>query len=135
MMNYRTTSPLTTLNKFNRLILSDSMCKYVRSEEVSLNNLQVKILFETGCNCSRMLNFLEKQFIDRNTMMLTDFVAFSLCTNDVANLGPEIALQHCRSFIKHTGELLPRIKAIGWLALSPRWKPSKLFNLYRYPQE
>ena len=111
---------MTTLNKFNGLILSDSMCKYVRSEKVSLNNLQVKILFETDCSCSRMLNFLEKQFIDRNTMILTAFVVFSLCTNDVANLGLEIALQHCRSLIKRTRELFPRIKAIGWLALSPR---------------
>ncbi|CAF3363065.1 unnamed protein product [Rotaria sp. Silwood2] len=115
-------------NKFNGLILSDSMCKYVRSKEVSVNHVQVRISFESGCDCSRMLNYLEKQSIDQNNIILSDFIVFSLCTNDVANLGPNTALQQCRFLIERTRILFPQIKAIGWLALSPRWKPSKLFN-------
>ncbi|CAF3695900.1 unnamed protein product [Rotaria sp. Silwood1] len=115
-------------NKFNGLILSDSMCKYVRSKEVSLNHVQVRISFESGCDCGRMLNYLEKQSIDQNNIILSDFIVFSLCTNDVANLGPKTALQQCRFLIERTRILFPQIKAIGWLALSPRWKPSKLFN-------
>lgn len=88
------------LEKFNDLILSDSMCRYVRPEKVSPNNIQVKISFESGCDCSRMLNFLEQQRIDQTSIFQADFVLFSLCTNDVANLGPNLALQNCRVLIQ-----------------------------------
>ncbi|CAF4324798.1 unnamed protein product [Rotaria sp. Silwood2] len=118
----------TTLNKFNGLVLSDSMCKYVRPEQISIDDIKVKVSFESGCDCSRMVNFLEKQQLEQNDIFETDFIVFSLCTNDVANLGPDLAIQQCHYLIQRVRQLLPRIKAIGWLALSPRWKPSKLFN-------
>ncbi|CAF4676078.1 unnamed protein product, partial [Rotaria sp. Silwood2] len=56
------------------------------------------------------------------------FVLFSLCTNDVANLGPELAIKNCRILIERVRQLFPHLKSIGWLALSSRSKPSKLFN-------
>ncbi|CAF2961396.1 unnamed protein product [Rotaria sp. Silwood2] len=117
-------------NKFNGLILSDSMCKYVRSNQVSSDNMQVSISFESGCDCSRMLNFLEQQqkIIQNKMIKETDFLIFSLCTNDVANLGPDNAIQNCRFLIERTRQIFPQLKTIGWLTLSPRWKPSKLFN-------
>ena len=49
--------------KFNGLILSDSMCKYVRPDQVSSNDIQVKLSFESGCDCIRMRNFLEKKIL------------------------------------------------------------------------
>ncbi|CAF1577365.1 unnamed protein product, partial [Rotaria sordida] len=41
--------------------------------------------------------------------MLSDFIVFSLCTNDVANLGPKIALQQCRFLIERTRILFPQL--------------------------
>lgn len=115
--------------QYKGLILSDSMCKYVRSKQVSTNKIQVRISFESGCNCNRMLNFLERQQnMMNNDLNDTDFVVFSLCTNDVGYLGADKAIEHCRYLIQRTRELFPRLKAIGWLALSPRWKPSKFFS-------
>ncbi|CAF4700341.1 unnamed protein product, partial [Rotaria sp. Silwood2] len=118
----------TTLTKLNGLVLSDSMCKYIRPEQISTDGIKVKVSFESGCDCSRMVNFLEKQQLEKNNIFETDFVVFSLCTNDVANLGPDLAIQQCRYLVQRIRQLLPRIKTIGWLALSPRWKPSKLFS-------
>ncbi|CAF1341632.1 unnamed protein product [Rotaria sordida] len=118
----------STLKKLNGLILSDSMCKYVRPETVSSDNIQVKISFESGCDCSRMLTFLEEQNINRSSIFQADFVLFSLCTNDVANLGSDLAIKNCRILIERVRELFPHLKSIGWLTLSPRSKPSKLFN-------
>jgi len=118
----------TSSKKFKGLILSDSMCRFVRPEKVSSNDIQVEISFESGCDCSKMLKFLEQQQIDQSSIFQTDFIVFSLCTNDVANLGPNLALQKCRILIERVKALFPRLKLIGWLALSPRSKPSNLFN-------
>ncbi|CAF3967997.1 unnamed protein product, partial [Rotaria sp. Silwood1] len=75
-----------------------------------------------------MLTFLKQQKFDRSSIFQADFVLFSLCTNDVANLGPELAIKNCRILIERVRQLFPHLKSIGWLALSPRSKPSKLFN-------
>ncbi|CAF0946678.1 unnamed protein product [Rotaria sordida] len=94
-----------TSNELQGIILSDSMCKYVRSEQVKqMQTEKNKKIFEM------------------------DFLVFSLCTNDVANLGPELAIQKCHDLIQYVRRLFPKLKSIGWLALSPRWKPSKLFD-------
>ncbi|CAF2129470.1 unnamed protein product [Rotaria magnacalcarata] len=118
-----------TLHKFSGLRLSNSICKYVRPEQVSTTNIKVNVSFESGCDCSRMIDFLEKkQQIEETHIFQTDFLVFSLCTNDVANLGADIAFQQCQHFIQRVRQLFPRVKAIGWLALLPRWKPSRLFR-------
>ncbi|CAF4924676.1 unnamed protein product, partial [Rotaria sp. Silwood1] len=119
---------LTTSKVYQGIILSDSMCKYVRPEQVSTNNIKVTVSFESGCDCNRMLNFLEQISIEQSSIFKMDFIVLSLCTNDVANLGPEIAIKRCRYLIQRVRQLFPNLKAIGWLALSPRWKPSKLFD-------
>ena len=123
---YRTST--LTLKKLNGLILSDSMCKYVRPEKVSSDDMQVKISFKSGCDYSRMLTFLEKQNINRSSIFQADFVLFSLCTNDVANWGPDLTIKNCRILVERVRQLFPHLKSVGWLALSPRTKPSKLFN-------
>lgn len=118
----------TSAKQFKGLILSDSMCKYVRPEKVSSNNIQVKISFESGCDCSKMLQFLEQQKTNQSNIFEADFLLFSLCTNDVANLGPTRTIENCRFLIERVKVLFPQLKLIGWLALSPRSKPSRLFN-------
>ncbi|CAF3794493.1 unnamed protein product [Rotaria sordida] len=95
-----------TSNELQGIILSDSMCKYVRSEQVKQ--------MQTEKNNKKIFEM--------------DFLVFSLCTNDVANLGPELAIQKCHDLIQYVRRLFPKLKSIGWLALSPRWKPSKLFD-------
>ncbi|CAF1490948.1 unnamed protein product, partial [Rotaria sordida] len=50
----------------------------------------------------------------------TDFGAYCF--------SPDLAIQHCRILIERIRQLFPRLQPIGWLALPPRWKPSKLFN-------
>ncbi|CAF3137656.1 unnamed protein product [Rotaria sp. Silwood2] len=124
--NFRTSS---TLNQLNGIILSDSMCKYVCPDKVSSHGIKVNISFESGCDCNRMLDFLEKQQqMINNDIKKNDFFVFSLCTNDVANVGVDIAIERCRFLIQRTRQLFPQIKTIGWLALSPRTKPSRLYS-------
>ena len=121
---------LSRSNKFTGIVLSDSMCKYIRADNIGSKDIQVRISFESGCDCVRMLNYLEQQNIQKNFILQSNFVVFSLCTNDVANLGPNLAIQHCRSLIQRTRQLFPRLRSIGWLALSPRQKPFKLYNFF-----
>ncbi|CAF2014066.1 unnamed protein product [Rotaria magnacalcarata] len=125
MTMYQQRSSTRRLEKFNSLLLSDSICKYMRPEKVSSNNIEVKVSYESGCDCSRMLKFLEQQQLIQTSIFQADFVLFSLCINDVANLCPNLALQNCRVLIERVKELFPRLKLIGWLVLSPR---SKLSN-------
>ncbi|CAF4621226.1 unnamed protein product, partial [Rotaria sp. Silwood2] len=80
---YRTSSSRS--KTFNGLILSDSMC-------------------------NRTLTFLEQQKIDRSSIFQADFVLFSLFTNDVANLGPDIAIKNCRVLIERVRQLFPHLK-------------------------
>ncbi|CAF1454838.1 unnamed protein product [Rotaria sordida] len=127
--HHHTILPTTTaINEHHVLILSDSMCKYVRVDKISPPNMKINISFESGCNCSRMLEFLEQQNIEQSQIFNVDFIIFSLCTNDVSYLELNQVIEHCRYLIQRTRQLFPKIKAIGWLALSPRSKPSRLYN-------
>ncbi|CAM4986262.1 unnamed protein product [Rotaria socialis] len=99
--------PTTTTKayKFNALILLDSMCRYVREEQVSSNEIKFNVSFESGCDCSRMLDYLNNLSINDNHL-----------------------LNRCRCLIERIRQLFPNIKSLGWLALPPRTKPSKLFD-------
>jgi hypothetical protein len=117
------------LNTLKCLILSDSMCKYIRPEKLTSNQIDVKLSYESGCTCSRMANFLQDQAnINNNDMFKANVIVYSLCTNDVANIGANAAIDQCRKLIYLTKKLFPFLKSIGWLALSPRTKPSRTFN-------
>ncbi|CAF1503377.1 unnamed protein product, partial [Rotaria sordida] len=119
----------STLNKLNGLILSDSICKHVRAEKLSSMQLHVKLSFESGCTCNRMSQFLKQQTkINNNDIFEANFVVYSLCTNDVANIGAIAAIKQCRELINLTRELFPKLQTIGWIALSPRSKPSRLYD-------
>ena len=61
-------------------------------------------------------------------MLQSNFTLFSLCTDDAANIGPNLAIRHCRLLIQRTRQLFSQLKPIGWLTLSPR---SKSFRLYK----
>ena len=115
--------------KFNGLILSDSMCQHVRIEKLNSKEIHVKLSYESGSTCCRMMQFLEQQAkINGNDIFQANFIVYSLCTNDVANMGAVAAIKQCRELIKRARELFPTLKAIGWIALSPRYKPSRLHN-------
>ena len=58
----------------------------------------------------------------------SDFLLISLGTNDVGRYGVEVALQRSRELIEYIKQSFPRIQAIGWLALSPRWKPTRFVS-------
>lgn len=120
---------LLTANKFNGLILSDSMCKHIRTEELNSKQLNAKLSYESGCTCDRMIQFLNEQTeINNNDIFESNFIVYSLCTNDVANIGAVSAIRQCRELINLTRELFPKLKKIGWIALSPRTKPSRLYT-------
>ncbi|CAF3047136.1 unnamed protein product, partial [Rotaria sp. Silwood2] len=57
-----------------------------------------------------------------------NFIVYSLCTNDVTNIGSISAIKKCHELINLTRELFPKLQTIGWIALSPRTKPSRLYN-------
>ena len=73
---YPTMLPPTPLNEFNTLILSDSMCKYVRTDKISPPGMKVNVFVESGCDCSRMLEFLEKQKVKQCHIFKADFIVF-----------------------------------------------------------
>ncbi|CAF2866722.1 unnamed protein product [Rotaria sp. Silwood2] len=98
---------LPTSNEFNGLILWDSMLKFVSPDKVSPHGIKVNVSFQSGCECSRMLNSLEKQHLEQNHILQVDFVVFSLCTNDVANLGLNLTIQRYRYLIQHVRQLFP----------------------------
>ncbi|CAF3431271.1 unnamed protein product [Rotaria sp. Silwood2] len=123
------TKSFSTLKKFNGLILSDSMCKYTRTEKLSSNQLHVRLSHESGCTCNRMIEFLKQQTrIKNNDIFESNFIVYSLCTNDVTNIGSISAIKKCHELINLTRELFPKLQTIGWIALSPRTKPSRLYN-------
>jgi hypothetical protein len=118
-----------TMSNINGLILSDSMCKHIRAEKLSSKQIHVKLSFESGCTCIRMMQFLQEQAnANDNDIFEANFIVYSLCTNDVANIGATAAITQCREFINRTRKLFPKLKTIGWIALSPRLKPSRLFD-------
>ena len=122
----------SALNEFNGLILSDSICKHVRTEKLSSKQLHVKLSYESGCTCHRMIQFLKQQRKndnnDNNDIFQSHFIVYSLCTNDVANIGAISAIKQCRELICLTRALFPKLQRIGWIALLPRRKPSRLYN-------
>ena len=119
----------STFNKFNGLVLSDSMCKHVRAEKLSSKQVHVKLSFESGCTCRRMVQFLEQQTnITDHDIFEANLIVYSLCTNDVGNIGATAAIRQCRELINLTRKLFPTLQAIGLIALSPRFKPSRLYK-------
>ncbi|CAF3157517.1 unnamed protein product [Rotaria sp. Silwood2] len=76
-----------------------------------------------------MSQFLEQQTkINGNDIFEANVIVYSLCTNDVGNIGATAAIKQCRELINLTRELFPKLQEIGWIALSPRSKPSRLYN-------
>lgn len=64
----------------------------------------------------------------RRVVRNKDFLLISLGTNDVGRYGVEIALQRCGELIRYIRQSFQGIRAIGWLALSPRWKPTRFIS-------
>ena len=87
----------STLEKFNGLILSDPMCKHIRTEKLSSKQLHITLSYESGCTCNRMIQFLKNKenliimiyfnqillYIHYAQMMLQILVQFLLLNNAV----------------------------------------------------
>ena len=113
---------------FNGLILSDSMLSRVRNDVIKKSNsINIKLSYESGCDCIKMLEWLRSPEGD-HTVKGSDFLIFSLGTNDVGRYGVDVSLDRCSELIAFIRRSFPGIQAIGWMALSPRWKPTKFFS-------
>ena len=92
-----------------------------------LNLVDVDISYESGCDSLKMLDWLQSRE-GHQAVRETDFLLISLGTNDVGRYGVEVALQRSSELIQYIRQSFPRIQAIGWLALSPRWKPTRFVS-------
>ena len=112
-------------NAFQGLIISDSMCSRVRTQAVKKFNLvDVELTYESGCDCNNMANWLNTPE-GRRVVRQKEFLLISLGTNDVARYGVDEAIQRCGELVCFIRRSCQGIRAIGWLALSPRWKPTR----------
>ncbi|CAF3690455.1 unnamed protein product [Rotaria sp. Silwood1] len=86
----------------NGIILSDSMCSRLRMYAIKkLPNYNVELSYESGCDIYGMINWLKT---------------------------PEGQNTRCCELISFIRQSFPGNRAIGWLALSPRWKPTRFVS-------
>ena len=123
------------LNLPTTLILSDSMCKFIRPEQLSSDKFKVELSYESGCTCSRMADFLQEQTSKGQNIFKAKLVIYSLGTNDVANIGADATIKECHRLTDLTRTLFPNLQQISWIALSPRTKPSRRFNADHIQQQ
>jgi len=110
------------------LILSDSMCSRLRTYAMRKFNLtDVKLSFESGCDVTKMISWLHTPEGKREVSD-SNFLLISLGTNDVGRYGVDVSLQRVSDLISFIRQSFPGILAIGWLALSPRWKPTRFVS-------
>jgi hypothetical protein len=110
------------------LIISDSMCSRVRTYAVQqLPNYDVELSYESGCDIIKMMNWLQTPE-GQSTVGSKEFLLICLGTNDVGQYGVEVTLRRCSDLICFIRQSFPGIRAIGWLALSPRWKPTRFVS-------
>ncbi|CAF3760823.1 unnamed protein product [Rotaria sp. Silwood1] len=112
----------------NGIILSDSMCSRLRMYAIKkLPNYNVELSYESGCDIYGMINWL-KTPEGQNTVGNKDLIVLSLGTNDVGRYGVDVSLKRCCELISFIRQSFPGNRAIGWLALSPRWKPTRFVS-------
>jgi len=63
-----------------------------------------------------------------HTVKNSNFLVFSLGINDVGRYGVDVSLERSSEIIAFIRRSFPGIQAIGWMALSPRWKPTKFVS-------
>jgi hypothetical protein len=125
-----TTTTTTTYNNrtLQGLIISDSMCSRIRTYTINkLPLYNVELSYESGCDIIKMINWLQTSE-GQSTVGNKEFLVICLGTNDVGQYGVEVTLQRCSEFIRFIRQSFPGIRAIGWLALSPRWKPTRFVS-------
>ncbi|CAF3398104.1 unnamed protein product, partial [Rotaria sp. Silwood2] len=104
------------------------MCSRVRTYAIrKLNVVDVELSYESGCDIIKMINWLQTPDAQR-TVGNIDFLLISLGTNDVGRYGVDVSLQRCSDLIRFIRRSYPGIQTIGWLALSPRWKPTRFVS-------
>ncbi|CAF4603952.1 unnamed protein product, partial [Rotaria sp. Silwood2] len=138
----RTPSPLPSFNinnnkinnyndtkrTLNGIILSDSMCSRLRMYAINqLPVYNIELSYESGCDIITMINWLRTPE-GQNKVGNKDLIVLSLCTNDVGRYGVDVSLQRCCELISFIRQSFPGNRAIGWLALSPRWKPTRFVS-------
>ena len=113
---------------FKGLIISDSMCSRVRTYAINkLPLYNVELSYESGCDIIKMINYLQTPEGQR-TVGDKQFLVICLGTNDVGQYGVDVTLQRCSDLIRFVRQSFPGIRAISWMALSPRWKPTRFVS-------
>ncbi|CAM4986971.1 unnamed protein product, partial [Rotaria socialis] len=114
-------------NNFKGIILSDSMCSRVRTYALKNNYINIELSYESGCDIVKMINWLNTPE-GRGTVGDKQFLLFCLGTNDVGRYGVDVSLQRVSELIRFVRQSFPGIRTIGWLSLSPRWKPTRFVS-------
>lgn len=104
------------------------MLSRIRTYKINqVNLIDVNLSYESGCDSIKMLRWL-KTPQGYHMVRHSNFLVFSLGTNDVANYGVHLSLEHCADIITFIRRSFPNVKAISWMALSPRCKPTRLIS-------
>ncbi|CAF4524153.1 unnamed protein product, partial [Rotaria sp. Silwood2] len=104
------------------------MCSRLRTYAIKkLPLYDVELSYESGCDIFTMIQWLNTPE-GRGTVGNKDFLVVCLGTNDVRRYGVDVSLQRVSEFIRFIRRSFPGIRAIGWMALSPRWKPTRFVS-------
>ena len=104
------------------------MCSRVRTYAIKKYNLiNVELSYESGCDIYKIMHWLNTPQ-GASTVRNKDFLLISLGTNDVGRYGVDVSMERCSEIIAFIRRSYPGIRAIGWLALSPRWKPTRFVS-------
>jgi hypothetical protein len=110
------------------LILSDSMLSRVRTYALRrFNSADVDLSYQSGCDGIQMINWMQSQ-VGQETMSHFNHVILSLGTNDIDRYGVETAIKNCSQVINYLRSMHPNVRTIAWMALSPRWKPTRFIS-------
>ncbi|CAF2802234.1 unnamed protein product [Rotaria sp. Silwood2] len=104
------------------------MCSRLRTYAIKkLPLYDVELSYESGYDIFTMIQWLNTPE-GRGTVGNKDFLVVCLGTNDVRRYGVDVSLQRVSEFIRFIRRSFPGIRAIGWMALSPRWKPTRFVS-------
>lgn len=117
----------TNNNRQTGLIVSDSMLSRVRTYTIRSHNIDIQLSYESGCDCKRMVDWMESAQ-GRRIVSNREILVVSLGTNDVARYGVDESIRRCADFIQYIRRAHPSVRTVGWMALAPRWKPTRFIS-------
>jgi hypothetical protein len=108
------------------VVAGSSMASHLIEHNLQTTKDIVKLTYESGCNCARMLNWLSS-FEGRQFMHRAGRLILILGTNDLHTVGAEETVHRVRETVESIRLLYPGIQII-WQLLQWRMKPTRYLS-------